>query len=103
MSEKSGRLGIRTLGTLLMYTHFPGVPIKPLLQPSEDKYEWKGCKFRLFSAQFKIQYPCLMRTFLSLITSNQLYALGIHIDPLSSIQNTQLLNKRMNPLINFGV
>jgi hypothetical protein len=32
--ENSGRSGIRTLGTLLEYTHFPGVPIKPLLQPS---------------------------------------------------------------------
>lgn len=40
-----GELGIRTLGTLLMYTHFPGVPIKPLLQPSDKNSQvLKGCK-----------------------------------------------------------
>ena len=29
-----GELGIRTLGTLLAYTHFPGVPLQPLEQVS---------------------------------------------------------------------
>ncbi len=29
-----GELGIRTLGTLLAYTHFPGVPLQPLEQLS---------------------------------------------------------------------
>jgi hypothetical protein len=33
-----GRGGIRTHGTLLTYTHFPGVRLKPLGHPSRHRY-----------------------------------------------------------------
>src|SRR6185503_20196006 len=33
----SGRGGIRTHGTLLTYTHFPGVRLKPLGHPSQHR------------------------------------------------------------------
>ena len=34
LKEHCGEGGIRTLGTLLRYTRFPGVPVKPLLHLS---------------------------------------------------------------------
>src|SRR3954467_10476026 len=34
-----GRGGIRTHGTLLTYTHFPGVRLKPLGHPSQHRFE----------------------------------------------------------------
>ena len=34
----SGRGGIRTHGTLLTYTHFPGVRLKPLGHPSQHRF-----------------------------------------------------------------
>ena len=34
-SFSSGRTGIRTLETLLTFTHFPGVPLQPLEHPSQ--------------------------------------------------------------------
>ena len=37
-----GELGIRTLGTLLAYTHFPGVPLQPLEQLSFGRH--KSCQ-----------------------------------------------------------
>jgi hypothetical protein len=35
----NGRGGIRTHGTLLTYTHFPGVRLKPLGHPSQHRFE----------------------------------------------------------------
>lgn len=37
---ESGERGIRTLGTLLRYTRFPGVPVQPLLHLSFKYHDW---------------------------------------------------------------
>ena len=43
-----GRGGIRTHGTLLTYTHFPGVRLKPLGHPSQHRFEARSIqKLRL--------------------------------------------------------
>src|SRR5215216_1014592 len=42
-----GRGGIRTHGTLLTYTHFPGVRLKPLGHPSRGTKTYKNRRDRL--------------------------------------------------------
>ncbi len=48
MCVSGGRGGIRTRGRLLTYTRFPGVRLKPLIHPSEDRYSNQN--FARFSA-----------------------------------------------------
>jgi hypothetical protein len=39
IERTNGRGGIRTHGTLLTYTHFPGVRLKPLGHPSQHRFQ----------------------------------------------------------------
>ena len=90
--ELCGERGIRTLGTLLRYTRFPGVPVKPLLHLSviPVKTNW-ATQIRLSSEFCKNHsrirlHPFTGRNLRRKIQKNiKTYTHGSVISPLSDL------------------
>ena len=59
---KNGRGGIRTHGTLLTYTHFPGVRLKPLGHPSYHRFQALMIEIRPLPRTANDQAPCAIRS-----------------------------------------
>jgi hypothetical protein len=95
--DSYGRGGIRTHGTLLTYTHFPGVRLKPLGHPSQQ-----SVSYQFTTASRSVERPALPATWTCEVTVMAHWPIaGRQVAPKLLMTSPQRLMEALleNPLV----